>query len=40
MENNNGFADMADYVGKMSQEDATKLTIESLTTGANFDIEK
>ena len=28
MENNNGFADMADYLGKLSQVDATKLSFE------------
>lgn len=40
MENNNGFADMADYLGKLSQVDATKLSIESLTAAANFYMEK
>lgn len=40
MENNNGFVDMADYLGKLSQVDATKLSIESLTAAANFYMEK
>lgn len=36
MANNNGFADMADYLGTLVQVDPTKLSLESLTDAANF----
>ncbi|NSQ25296.1 HK97 gp10 family phage protein [Enterococcus faecalis] len=36
MANNNGFADMADYLGTLAQVDPTKLSLESLTDAANF----
>lgn len=36
MANNNGFADMADYLGTLVQVDPTKLSLESLTSAANF----
>ncbi|EIP8071771.1 HK97 gp10 family phage protein [Enterococcus faecalis] len=36
MPNNNGFADMADYLGTLAQVDPTKLSLESLTDAANF----
>ena len=36
MANNNGFADMGDYLGTLAQVDPTKLSLESLTSLANF----
>ena len=36
MANNNGFADMADYLGTLTQVDPAKLSLESLTDAANF----
>lgn len=36
MANNNGFADMADYLGTLAQVDPTKLSLESLTDAASF----
>ena len=36
MANNNGFADMGDYLGTLAQVDPTKLSLESLTSAANF----
>lgn len=38
--NSNGFADMADYLGKLSEVDPEKLTIDSLQTAANFYLEQ
>ena len=34
--NNNGFKDMADYLGRLSKVDPTKLSMESLEVAANF----
>ncbi|MEM5199102.1 HK97-gp10 family putative phage morphogenesis protein [Enterococcus faecium] len=40
MANNNGFADMADYLGKLSQVDPAKVSMDSLEKAANFYMEK
>ena len=40
MANNNGFADMADYLGTLAQVDPTKLSLESLTDAASFFVEQ
>lgn len=34
--NNNGFKDMADYLGTLAQVDPVKLSLESLEDAANF----
>jgi HK97 gp10 family phage protein len=38
--NNNGFADMADYLGKLSEVDPKKITIDSLQKAATFFMEQ
>lgn len=38
--NNNGFQDMADYLGTLAQVDSTKLSLESLQDAANFYVSK
>ena len=38
--NNNGFADMADHLGKIAQVDHKKVSIKSLENAANFYLEK
>lgn len=38
--NNNGFADMADYLGRLATVDATKVSMESLEDAANFYIKQ
>ena len=38
--NNNGFKDMADYLGRLSSINPEKVTLESLTEAANFYVEK
>ncbi|NSM89513.1 HK97 gp10 family phage protein [Enterococcus faecalis] len=40
MANNNGFADMADYLGKLSQVDPVNVSMDSLEKAANFYMEK
>lgn len=36
----NGFKDMADFLGNVARVDTARLTIESLTDAANFYVEK
>lgn len=38
--NNNGFKDMADYLGKLSQVDIKKVSFESLEEAADFYVKK
>lgn len=38
--NNNGFMDMADYLGKLSEVDPKKVTLESLEKAASFYMEQ
>lgn len=38
--NNNGFADMADYLGVLSHVDPAKVSLESLEEAANFYMEQ
>mgnify|MGYP005982106781 CR=1 FL=1 len=38
--NNNGFMDMADYLGKLSEVDPKKVTLESLEKAASFYMER
>lgn len=38
--NNNGFADLADYFGELSKVDPKKLSLESLEDAASFYLEK
>ncbi len=38
--NNNGFADLADYFGELSRVDPKKISLESLEDAASFYLEK
>lgn len=40
MSNNNGFQEQADYLGRLVSVDATKISIQSLTSAAEFYLEK